>query len=434
MGKDLKKLRNERRELLRNAQKIMERAEKRGGRLKGTEDRELSEIIEDIDSIDFELRSERLGDFHEERIAKVGGGVYGDRGYRPHGDDAELDADGILPQEASFRSYVKRNRNRFRMADEEFDDLTLGQYVRALVTGPKTDVERRALAEGTDSAGGHLVPTILSARVIDALRARTVVFRSGAQTVPLETDETVVARVATDPVAAWRAENAAVAESDPTFEGVTFSPKSLAVIFKASRELVEDAPNFERTVERMITESFARKLDAAALVGVGSTGNEPLGLSNSTSVNSVSLGANGARPTDWTPFLDGIKELQVDDVDTPVDRLTAVMHPRTFNTFAALASTGDGQPLQRPPFIDGLGMDVTTSVPINQTQGTSTDASSIFLGDYRSMMVGVRSDVRIITLQERFADNYQIGFLAAARWDIQHEHPESFANIVGVTT
>ena len=46
---------------------------------------------------------------------------------------------------------------------EEYGDLSLGHYLRSMALGGQTDQERRALAEGTDSAGGYTVPTVLSA-------------------------------------------------------------------------------------------------------------------------------------------------------------------------------------------------------------------------------------------------------------------------------
>ena len=42
-----------------------------------------------------------------------------------------------------------------RSTQDEYRGLSLGGYLRSMVIGAKTDVERRALAEGTDSAGGH---------------------------------------------------------------------------------------------------------------------------------------------------------------------------------------------------------------------------------------------------------------------------------------
>jgi HK97 family phage major capsid protein len=153
----------------------------------------------------------------------------------------------------------------------------------------------------------------------------------------------------------------------------------------------------------------------------------------------VSLGATGAAITGYSPFLNALQTLQNNNVDVPVSQLRAVMAPRSFRQIIGLSSTNDGQPLQPPPAIRPLiesGFEVTTSVPINQKAGSSTelDASSIFVGNYRDMMVGIRSDLRVEILRERYAENLQYGIAAHARYDVQHEHPESFVKIINATT
>ena len=73
-------------------------------------------------------------------------------------------------------------RGRFDPAEQ---DLSFDKYLRGMATADWSGAEHeRALAEATTGAGGALVPSPLSARVIDLARNRTVVFRAGAQTVP----------------------------------------------------------------------------------------------------------------------------------------------------------------------------------------------------------------------------------------------------------
>ena len=63
----------------------------------------------------------------------------------------------------------------------EYPDVTIGGFVRSMITGPRNDSEKRALSEGTLSAGGYTVPTPLAREFIDMLRARTVCINAGAQ-------------------------------------------------------------------------------------------------------------------------------------------------------------------------------------------------------------------------------------------------------------
>lgn len=116
----------------------------------------------------------------------------------------------MLKPDQSVRSYLQDNG---LIKQPDFRDVRFGQLLRAMLLGPKTDLERRALAEGTDSAGGYSVPDITLARFIDLLQAAQVVMRAGAQTVPLTSDRTTIARTASDPTIAWRNENAEITPS-----------------------------------------------------------------------------------------------------------------------------------------------------------------------------------------------------------------------------
>ena len=71
-------------------------------------------------------------------------------------------------------------------------------------------------------------------------------------------------------------------------------------------------------------------------------------------------------------------------------------------------------------------------MPITETQGTATDASTILVSNWSRLLIGIRSDVRVDVLKERHADNYQFEFLVHMRADVAVEHAESFAELIGV--
>ena len=89
----------------------------------------------------------------------------------------------------------------------ELAGLQVGDLMRAMVTGATSGEIRNVLAEGTDSAGGYTVPTVLVEQFIDRMRAASVCVTAGAKTVLLDTKQTSIARLETDPAPAWRAEN-----------------------------------------------------------------------------------------------------------------------------------------------------------------------------------------------------------------------------------
>ena len=87
----------------------------------------------------------------------------------------------VLTREQNVEDWA---RTRGLIPDDQ--PLSFDRYLKGLATGNWEGSEHeRALSEGTLTAGGHLVPTPLSARVIDLARNQTRVFQAGAQTVPM---------------------------------------------------------------------------------------------------------------------------------------------------------------------------------------------------------------------------------------------------------
>ena len=266
------------------------------------------------------------------------------------------------------------------------------------------------------------MPDILSGELIDLMRANLVSVQAGARTVPLTSDVNHVAKVASDPVPAWRAEEAAVAESDPTFARVTFEPKSLAVLIKVSRELLEDSLNLETALPEVIAAAMAREVDRVSLFGSGS-GSEPEGLANVAGINAI---AHDAQLLAYTPLI----RARTQCLQANSREMTAyIMHPRDDGRLAELVDSNN-QPLQVPPKIAPIPMLTSTSVP--NDEGTGSDESTILTGDFTRRMLGVRSGLRIEVLRERYADNLQFGFLAFLRHDVAVEHATAFCKVTGV--
>ncbi|MCL7744361.1 phage major capsid protein [Guyparkeria hydrothermalis] len=303
-----------------------------------------------------------------------------------------------------------------------------GEFVRGMVGQSSSMDVRNALSEGTDSAGGVTVPQHVMSRLIDRMRSKLVTSRAGALSIPLETEKTTIARLASDPTASWRLENAAVAESDPSFEAVQFQARSLACLVKVPQELLQDSVNLEDALLNAFAGSMAVELDRVALFGSGSAP-EPLGLVNNPNIGQVSMGTDGAAITDYSPMLDALHDLKAANANEPS---AMVMAPRTWRQVAGLTDS-TGQPLNPPPAVSEVPMLTSTSVPIDDTQGTSTDASPLIVGDFSQLLIGIRTQLRIRVLQEAFANNLQYGFLADLRADVAVAQPGAFSVIEGIT-
>jgi HK97 family phage major capsid protein len=329
------------------------------------------------------------------------------------------------PAEAAFALKPEERMTdwlREQRGDTEHASLSLGNYLRAMVLGAKTDAEKRALSEGTDSAGGYTVPDILSARLIDIMRNRAVVFRAGAMTVPLASDQHYIARVASDPVPAWRAEAGQVAESDPTLDRVTLTPRSLAVMCKVSRELFEDSLNLATALPNIIGAAMAVELDRVALFGSG-VAPQPLGIANTPGISTV---AHNAVLSSYAPLVSARGKLTAANFDGPT---AFVMNSEMENVLAGLVDT-TGQPHMPPRVIADTPLLHTGNVPV--AGDVSPEDGTIIAGDFSRLLVGIRNAVRIEVLRERYADTLQYGILAYRRSDIAVEHAAAFAAITGV--
>lgn len=314
-----------------------------------------------------------------------------------------------------------------RMAERSEGRVGLGDLVRAKITGARNDAEARALAAGTDSAGGFTVPTTTATEFIDRLRAQSVVMQAGAMTVPMETGSLSIARLETDPSSGWRAENAAIVEGDPTFGRVLFQAKTLAGRVSISRELAQDSLNVGAMIENAFAQSMAIELDRAALYGTG-TGNAPTGVWNTAGISTVSMGTNGAVLTSYDQLLDTLLALKVANAADPTAMICA---PRTEIALAKLKDTTNN-PLTPPDMISRIPLLSTTSAPINETQGTETAASSIVFGDFRDLMIGVRQQLEIRVFDQPQASTGQLLVVAWMRADVQLAKPKSFARLIGV--
>ena len=334
-----------------------------------------------------------------------------------HTQPIEAEAFSIRSAE-SFTTWAKPR------CDSIYDSLSDGALYRAILLGPKTESERRALSEGSDGAGGVTVPTIVASQMIDKLRSASVVVQAGAQTVPLQSDQQKIARLASDPSPAFRDENASITESDPTFDSVTFVPRSLALMIKISRELYEDSLNLERELPRIMATALAKEVDKICLLGTGSAP-QPRGVLNTTGVGATALGGG---LTSYAPLL----VAQTGIATANAGATTAVIgHPREFGDLAAL-SDSTGQPLRKPDALDGIPMLSTTAIPVDG--GGGSNESTLFLGNWSNLMIGIRSGVRVEVLKERFAENHQLGLIAHMRVDVQLQHPAAFWKITGITS
>jgi HK97 family phage major capsid protein len=323
--------------------------------------------------------------------------------------------------------YEKENR-----VDESLRGMTFGRIAKAYLFGPSNEAEERALGEGTPSAGGYTVPEVIATEFVDRLRPKSRVLQAGANVITIDdkTSKYSLAKLVNGLTVEWKAENSQQSPADPSFGQVAFEFKTARALCVLSNELLQDSINIEAAINTEAVRGFASEFDRVALVGSGS-GSEPTGIKGYAGAQVVSMPTNGAAPTNYDEIIALIQELQSANVE--VDGMTpAIMHPRTLASYNALKSGVDDQPLRRPTYIENMPFMHTTSVPINDTYGSSSAASKLFIGDWTQLYFGMRLNVTIQPLKERYADYNQTGFLIVARLDVKPFHEAAFGYIRGL--
>lgn len=336
----------------------------------------------------------------------------------------------VLGKEQRCADWVRTRGGRY-VGEKGADKMRFGAVMRALVLGDRrglSDLELRALSEGSDSSGGYTVPEVLGGAFIDRVRNSMVVMKAGAVTVPMTSDTLHLARVAQPgihagsppenaAIGAWKSENELIDEGDLTLERVTFTARTLPLLIKLSVELSEDSSNIDAIIERELASSMALELDRVALLGSG-TPPEPKGVRNQSGVGVTAL---NSAPTDYDFLIDAIGRVWANNHEP---------NARIYNSSLAVAlakfkSSADEQPLSVPDVVAAVPAFRTNQIPNGDT---SPEETSLIVGDFTQLMVGMRTSFRleVSRVSGDAFERLQIWVRAYLRADIQLAHPEAF--------
>lgn len=300
--------------------------------------------------------------------------------------------------------------------------------------------ELRALSGSGTTNGGAFTPTDFGSYFFDRLSAQAVALRSGITVVRTDRDSLTVPRLTADASSAWTSEAGTITATDPTADQITATPRKLAALTQISNEALADSnPSLLQVVSDGLTRSIALKFDLGVYEGSGSAP-EIRGLKNVAGIGSVSMGTNGATPTNLDPIADSIGTLlQANSYAQPV----VVMHPRTWQTLSKIKevsgstkpilqnSAGSGsQGLARELY--GAPVLLSSQLSITETQGTSTDCSSIYVYDPSQVVAVIRQDVRVELDSSRLFNSDQSEIRAVMRADLVVPNPAAVVRVVGV--
>jgi HK97 family phage major capsid protein len=272
----------------------------------------------------------------------------------------------------------------------------------------------------------------------DRLSASSVGLRSGFTVIPTDKKEIPIPKVTADPQASWVEEGGKITESEPSGESTTAKPRKLAALSSLTREVWQDSePAALAIAENTMVRSMGLKLDLGFYEGSG-TAPEPRGLKNVSGIQVVDMGTNGAALTNLDPIADAIGMLE----GANAEATAIVMHPTRWKELSKLKelTTGSNKPLleqagagtnriQRS--IYGKPVYLTSQISTTETQGTSSNASSIYVYEAEQIVVVRRQDVELDVDPFFKFDEDEIGVRAISRWDITVPNAAAVVRIRG---
>jgi HK97 family phage major capsid protein len=146
-----------------------------------------------------------------------------------------------------------------------------------------------ALSEGTNTAGGFAVPSIVDGQIVPLAPAEMGI-RTLADVIPTSMD-IKFPRQTSHAVAAVKAEAAAFVESDPAIDQFTLSAFMVGVLFDISWELTQDVPAFLSFLQNDGILGLQEKEEALFATGTGTgqaqglSGNVGVGTTQALSIN-----------------------------------------------------------------------------------------------------------------------------------------------------
>lgn len=288
------------------------------------------------------------------------------------------------------------------------------EYKNAMLSAMRSNFRNisNVLQEGVDADGGYLVPEEYDSRLIDVLEEENIM-RSLATRITTSGQHKINI-AATKPAAAWIEEGGSLSFGDATFDQIYLDAYKLHVAIKVTEELLYDnAFNLENYINTQFGKALGNAEEDAFLNGDGK--GKPIGIFDSTGGGNVIGTLTAAiKSDDMLDLVYGLKR--------PYRKSSSfIMNDSTLALLRKLKDN-NGAYIWQPSYKEGepdrvLGYAVNTS-PYAPT-------SAIAFGDYSYYNIGDRGIRSFKQLNELFAGNGMIGYVAKERVDGKLILPEA---------
>ena len=275
---------------------------------------------------------------------------------------------------------------------------------------------QNVLEIGTDDHGGYLVPDEYERTLIQGLEDANF-FRSLAHVIRTDSGERKIPVVTDHGEAQWIDESGAYQLNDDEFSQETLSAYKLGTAIKVSQELLNDSVF---NIPAYIAGEFARRIGAAeeAAFIAGNGVKKPTGV--------LTTAGTGYTTTTATISFDDVQELYY-SLNAPYrKRASWILNDKTVKALRKLKDS-NGNYLWQPSVSADIP-DMIMSRPYYTSQYVpeiAAGAKVLIFGDYSYYWIADRQGRSIQRLDELFAMNGQVGFIASERVDGKLILPEA---------
>ena len=297
----------------------------------------------------------------------------------------------------------------------------------------------RNFVSGTGTLGGYAVATQnLGGEFIELLRNQPMVERLGARILNLQNPVTIPRQAAAGSVN-WVGETVASTLSTGNFEQLTLTPFGVSANQQYSKQLLYTSnPSIDLMVQNDIHAILNLAIDKAALHGTGS--GQPLGISNTTGIGTVSVAmlAAASLGSSLYPFLCSL-ETAISTANADQGAVAFLMNSKTRSALKGtlkFAVNGSEPIWDNPttpggyPTVAGWRAECSNQIAVNLTTGTATTiCTAVFAGNWSELLIGKFNGgaVDLVIDPYSLAQNGVVRVLARSWVDVGVRHAASFA-------
>lgn len=293
-------------------------------------------------------------------------------------------------------------------------------YNRAFWEHMHTGMPENALKEGSDGAGGYLVPDEYDDKLVEGLKEHNIL-RSIAHTIPT-THDLHIPVVLSNTTAQWVNENTQYPDTEASFGQTVISAHKVAISVLVSDELLEDSG--------IDLEDFIRKESSSAIGdaeeeaffrgdGVG----KPTGLISQVSVGAVSEEVGKI-------CIDDVLDLIYSVRSTYRDKSVLVMSEEAFSELHK-TKYANGRYIWNPNY-DEDGYETFSGYRVYTTKnldGIESGNIPVLFGCFDYFWIGDRGKRVMKRLVERYADHGQVAYISSERVDAKLVLPEAIKSL-----